>query len=332
MPRLSEFDLIARHFAPLAGPGGLGLLDDAALLSVPAGQELVITKDLIAAGVHFFPDDPPDSLAVKALGVNLSDLAAKGATPLGFLLGLALPPEIDDAWLGGFSAGLREMAGLHRCPLLGGDTIKAAGGLTLSITAFGHVPAGRMVRRTTARPGDILFVSGTVGDAALGLRLRLASGGGSERPSDLSGIGPSHAAFLLDRYLRPQPRLALAPALLACASAAMDVSDGLAGDAFKLAGNLGLDLRLADLPLSEAARAALAADPALIETIATGGDDYEVIAAVSPADAGSYEAAARAAAVPVMRIGVFGPPGGARRLLAADGSERRFARLSHVHV
>jgi thiamine-monophosphate kinase len=327
MPRLSEFDLIARHFAPLAAPGGHGLLDDAATLAVPSGHDLVLTKDMLAAGVHFFADDPPDSLAVKALGVNLSDLAAKGATPLGFLLGLALPPDIDDGWMAAFARGLGDMAAAHGCPLLGGDTIRAAGGLTLSVTASGHVPSGRMVRRIAARPGDLLLVSGTVGDAALGLRLR------TEPASAFSlGLPSAEAGFLRDRYLRPQPRTALAPVLLGLARAAMDVSDGLAGDAFKMAGRLGLDIRLADLPLSAAARAALAIDPALIETVATGGDDYEVLAAVAPADAGSYEAAARAAAVPVTRIGVFGPPGGAHRLLAADGSERRFARLSHVHA
>jgi thiamine-monophosphate kinase len=326
VPRPSEFDLIARHFAPLAGPGAFGLTDDAAALPQRAGRDLVLTTDMIVAGVHFFADDPPASIAVKALGVNLSDLAAKGAEPGGFLLGLALPPDIDDAWLADFARGLGDVARAHACPLTGGDTVSTAGPLTVSVTAFGHVPAGRMVRRTSARPGDALLVSGTIGDAALGLRLRLEPEGTLAKalPAALSG-------HLHDRYLRPRPRGLLAPALLAHARAAMDVSDGLAGDAFKMAGGLGLDVALGALPLSDAARAALAHDPSLIETVATGGDDYEVLAAVDPGEVTAFRRAADAAGVPVTEIGRFGEPGGARRLVGPDGREARFGRLSHVH-
>lgn len=324
--RPSEFDLIARYFAPIAGPGALGLKDDAALLTIPSGHELVLTKDLIAAGVHFFADDPPGSLAVKALGVNLSDLAAKGARPLGFLLGLALPAHIDDRWLMEFSASLGNFAARHKCPLLGGDTVTASGGLTLSVTAFGLVPAGRMVRRTTAQPGDLLFVSGSIGDAALGLRLRLEPEGRLAR-----GLAAEHVAFLLDRYLRPQPRLALGPALQAHARAAMDVSDGLAGDAFKLAGGLGLDIRLVDLPLSAAAQAALEVDPTLIEVVATGGDDYEIIAAIPPEEVTGFRHLADSAGIPVTLIGRFGDAGEPKRLVGAGGETVQFARLSHVH-
>ena len=167
--RPSEDDLIARYFAPLAGAAGLALKDDAALMTPPKGSDLVLTVDALVAGVHFFADDPPDAIARKALRVNLSDLAAKGARPLGFLLALALPADWTADWLGGFAKGLGADGELYDCPLLGGDTVKTPGPLTLSITAFGAVRSGRMPARTGARPGDLLYVSGTIGDAALGL-------------------------------------------------------------------------------------------------------------------------------------------------------------------
>ena len=167
--RPSEDDLIARYFAPIAGAGGLGLRDDAARIAPPAGCEIVLTVDGLVAGVHFFADDPPAAIARKALRVNLSDLAAKGATPLGFLLTLVLPRDWKPDWLELFAKGLGEDAAAFACPLLGGDTVSTPGPLTLSITTLGSVPAGRMVPRDGARAGDALYVSGTIGDAALGL-------------------------------------------------------------------------------------------------------------------------------------------------------------------
>src|SRR5215210_1871972 len=171
-PRPTEDELIDRYFAPLAGEGGLGLKDDAALLKPLAGHELVLTVDAVVAGVHFFPDDPPDAIAVKALGVNISDLAAKGAAPAGFLLALALPDDWSETWLAAFADGLGKAAQAFACPLLGGDTVRANGALSLSITAVGQVPAGRIVRRGAAQAGDRICVTGTIGDAALGLALR----------------------------------------------------------------------------------------------------------------------------------------------------------------
>src|SRR5271165_3625256 len=204
--RPSEDELIARLFAPLAGPMGLGLRDDAALLRPTAGEDLVLTTDALVAGVHFFADDPPDSIARKALRVNLSDLAAKGARPLGFLLTLALPPDWEEDWLVAFAAGLGADASAYDCPLAGGDTVGTPGPLTLSVTAYGAVPAGRMRMRSGVKAGDRLYVTGTIGDAAIGLRLR-------------QGRGPELAAaerdFLLRRYLTPEPRLSLARAMLA---------------------------------------------------------------------------------------------------------------------
>ena len=168
-----EDRLIARHFKPLARhPGALGLTDDAAVLTPPPGQALVLTADAIVGGVHFFPRDAADAIARKALRVNLSDLAAKGAQPAGFLLTLALPRGVGERWLKAFARGLGADARRYDCPLLGGDTVATPGPVTISITAFGTLPEGTMVRRAGARVGDHVIVTGTISDAALGLRLR----------------------------------------------------------------------------------------------------------------------------------------------------------------
>jgi thiamine-monophosphate kinase len=330
---LSEDSLIARYFAPLAGEGGLKLADDAALLVPPAGQDLVLTKDMLAAGVHFFADDPPASIARKALAVNLSDLAAKGAKPVGFLLGLALPKGLDEAWVAAFAAGLGDMAQAFGCPLFGGDTIKAAGGLTISITAFGSVAAGRMVRRTAAQAGDILAVTGTIGDAALGLRLRLEDGTGWT-----AALSAAARAHLADRYLHPQPRNAVADLIRAHARAAMDVSDGLLGDATKLCASavtegraLRPEIRLQAIPLSPPAAAALATDPALMQCIASGGDDYEVLMAVAPAQLADLVAGCAAQGVTVTPIGRVLDGAGPGIWLDATGQEVDFASLSFQH-
>ncbi|MFN3482368.1 MAG: thiamine-phosphate kinase [Rhabdaerophilum calidifontis] len=322
---LSEFDLIARFFAPIAAPGGLGLLDDAALLAPPPGCDLVLTKDAIVEGVHFFAEDPPGAVARKALAVNLSDLAAKGATPLGFLLALGRGPRQDEEWLAAFAGGLAEEARAGRCPLLGGDTVRT-GQAFFSITAFGAVPAGRMVRRQAGAPGDLLFVSGTIGDAALGLRLRLEPDAAWSR-----ALPPAARAHLLDRYLHPAPRLALAPVLLDHARAAMDISDGLVGDADKLVAGLGAAFDIAAVPLSEAARAAIAREPALRDTALTGGDDYEILAAVPLEQAAAFTAGAERAGVPVTGIGRLLPAGSGIVWRGDDGAARLFSNRSFRH-
>src|SRR5260370_24504215 len=273
-----EERLIARYFAPLAKhPGALGLTDDAAAITPPAGCDLVLKTDGIVGGVHFFPDDPPDMVAKKALRVNLSDLAAKGATPLGFLLTLALPEEVGDAWLAPFARGLGADAPAFGCPVLGGDTDRTGGPITISIAVIGAVPQGRMVRRAGAQAGDRVLVTGTIGDAALGLRLRRDTSAAQRW-----GLTPEQRNQLEARCLVPEPRTAIAEILRAHASAAMDVSDGLAGDFGKLcrASSVAAEIAVARVPLSDGARAALAEEPALIETILTGGDDYEVVACV----------------------------------------------------
>lgn len=294
-----EFALIARYFRQLAGPGALDLSDDAALLDVPAGRQLVLSADAMVAGVHFLPDDPPETVGRKLLRVNLSDLAAMGAAPLGYLMTTALPQGTPDSWLAGFAAGLAADQAEFGISVLGGDTVSTPGPITLSLTILGTVAAGAALRRQGARPGDSIWVSGSIGDGALGLRVlqgRLAA--------DAEG-------YLARRYRLPQPRLALGAALAGLARAAMDVSDGLAQDLGHLcrAGGCGAVLEAAAVPLSPAARAAVLADPSLLPVVLTGGDDYELLFAAPP-DQEAVLARGAAAGIAVTRIGRFveGPP------------------------
>ncbi len=320
----AEDRLIARFFAPIAtDPGALGLSDDAAFIKPPAGCDLVLKTDAIIGGVHFFADDAAGDVARKALRVNLSDLAAKGAQPLGFLLSLALPKEIGDDWLAGFAEGLRDDAGLYGCALFGGDTDRTPGPITVSVAMFGSVPEGTMVRRAGAKPGDRVFVSGSIGDAALGLALR---NGAKWTLSD------AQRRHLMARYLLPQPRNALAEAVRGHASASMDVSDGLAGDFAKLCRVSGVaaEIEADQVPRSDAAKAAIAADPAMLETALSGGDDYEIVCTVPAAKADSFRAAARAAQVAVSEIGAI-KAGSGVRFLAAGGQALAFKHASFSH-
>ncbi|MGU9978952.1 thiamine-phosphate kinase [Phreatobacter sp. HK31-P] len=317
MTRPSEDDLIARYFAPLATAAGAdGLTDDAAV--IPEGEgDLVVTKDMAIAGVHFFPDDPPDLIAAKALRVNLSDLAAKGAVPTGFLLGLGLPPDWTTDFLAAFAGGLARDIWAYGCPLYGGDTVKVPGPLTISITAFGR--AKRTVRRRGARAGDVICVTGTIGDGALGVIARAAERDPATAPAWLGALALEHRRHLVDRYLAPRPRTTLVEAVGRWASAAMDVSDGLAGDLAKMmaASGTGAVVRLADVPLSAAARATLAADTTLRQRIMTGGDDYEILLACAPDGLPELLAAAGHASVPLAIIGEVTVEGGTRFLDAA---------------
>jgi thiamine-monophosphate kinase len=325
--RASEEGLIARYFAPLAGPGADGLRDDAATLTPSPGHDLVLTTDAIVAGIHYFPDDPPASIARKAFGVNLSDIAAKGAVPRGFLLTLALPDDWTEDWLAGFSAGLGAAAAEAGCPLLGGDTVRSGGPALIGVMLMGEVPTGAIVRRQTARIGDRICVTGTIGDAALGLRLRLDP----EAPW-VTGLDPASRAVLADRYLHPRPRLAAASAVRRHATASMDVSDGLAGDLAKMLG-AGRSARIdvAAVPLSEAARRACAAEPGLIEAVLTGGDDYEILCTVAPESFEAFRTEAEAAGVPLTAIGTITAGEDPPRFEATNGAERMFASGAFSH-
>jgi thiamine-monophosphate kinase len=320
----AEDSLIARYFRPLAtDPGAFDLTDDAAILRSSA-DELVVTTDAIVEGVHFLADDPPDTIARKALRVNLSDLAAKGATPAGFVLTLALRAA-DDAWLTPFARGLGEDAARFQCPLLGGDTVSTPGPLMISITAFGRVPAGKMVRRNGAKAGNRVVVSGTIGDAALGLGL--LKGGAT------AALGDDERAMLIDRYRVPQPRLALAQAVRDHASAAMDVSDGVAGDLAKLcaASDVSAAIDAQSIPLSGPARALLSSGAASIESIVSGGDDYEILCAIPENRFEAFEAAASLAGVPVTSIGTIIAGIAVPRFLDGQGAEIALPRLSYSH-
>lgn len=295
--QLGEFDRIARFFAPLAkgAAGAFGLTDDAAVLPpMPADREWVVTVDALVSGVHFLPSDPPDLVARKALRVNLSDLAAMGASPQGYTLALALPKDIGDAtaWLEAFSRGLGEDQtefGLH---LLGGDSVSTPGPITLSITAFGLVERGRLLRRTGASPGDDLWVSGTIGDGALGLDV-------------LQGRLSGAFEDLADRYRLPRPRTSLGLRLAGLASAALDVSDGLLQDAGHIAEQSACRVVIdaPAVPLSELAAAAISEDPELFARALQGGDDYELLFTAPPAAADAVESAGRDVGVSVTRIG-----------------------------
>jgi thiamine-monophosphate kinase len=313
-----EDSLIARYFKPLAtDPGAFGLSDDAAVLQA-AGEDIVVNTDAIVEGVHFLPDDPPDTIAKKALRVNLSDLAAKGAVPAGFVLTLALRSH-DEAWLAAFARGLGEDIMTFGCALLGGDTVSTPGPLMVSVTAFGRVPEGRMVRRQGAGVGDRVVVTGTIGDAALGL-------------AALQGRIPMDHD-LTDRYRVPQPRNPLALAVRAHATAAMDVSDGLAGDLTKLCAVSGVSavIDLAALPLSASAMALLEGGVVELETLVAGGDDYEILCTVPDQRLAAFTEAAEQAGVPVTVIGTIAAGALPPRFVDAAGSDVVLRRLSYSH-
>ena len=326
-PASAEDSLIARYFQPLAtDPGAFGLGDDAAILK-SLGDDLVVTTDAIVEGVHFLPDDPADSIARKALRVNLSDLAAKGATPAGFVLTLALRGA-DDGWLAPFARGLGEDATAFGCPLLGGDTVSTPGPLMISITAFGRVPEGRMIHRLGARPGDRVVVSGTIGDATLGLSVLKGGAVAAGLADDAAG-----REMLVGRYRVPQPRSALAKAVREHASAAMDVSDGLAGDLAKLCAASGVSavIDATGVPLSAPAAGLLARGTVGIGALLSGGDDYEVLCTVPENRYDAFAQAARQAGVAVTPIGTVIAGTSAPSFLDGQGREIPLSRLSYSH-
>ncbi|HEX4294377.1 MAG TPA: thiamine-phosphate kinase [Rhizomicrobium sp.] len=311
----SEFELIAELFAPLAtSSGAFGLKDDVALVAARAGHDLVVTTDMIVAGVDFFANDPPASIAKKALRVNLSDLAAKGAEPFGYLLSLMLPKEIGRPFLKDFAAGLESDQTEFAISLLGGDMSATPGPPAISITAFGHVPVGRIVRRNGAREGDLVFVTGTIGDSGGGLALL---------KNQAVSTSVETRTQLIGRYHVPEPRVMFAPALRA-ASAAIDVSDGLLADLGHIADASGvrIELQAGRIPLSPFLLDLWGDGVDAIARAATAGDDYEIaFTARSPI------ADARTA---VTRIGKV-TKGSGIVLLDAEGGEITVPRKGFVH-
>lgn len=301
-PLPGEFDLIARYFAPLARntPGALGLQDDAVTFAPPAGCDLVITTDALTADLHFLRSDPPELIARKMLRVNLSDLAGKGATPLGYLMTTAFDRSVDEAWIKAFAEGLAQDQETFGLTLLGGDTTSTTGPLALTATLIGSVPTGRALRRTGAKPGDRILVTGTVGDGYFGL--------GALR-GEFAQLGAEHRRFLADRYQLPQPRVALGQAMTEhrLGQAGMDISDGLAADLGHMcaASGCGATVVLPQVPISPALAELLADDPDLLLATVTGGDDYELIFAVAPEQVPEVLAAAGATGTQVTEIGVF---------------------------
>jgi len=309
----TEFTRIAKYFAPLAGEAGRGLLDDAAVLAPPPGRDLVLTTDQMLEGIHFLPTDPPDLIARKLLRRNLSDLAAMAATPLSYLLTTALPPHIGEEWLAAFAAGLAHDQAEYNIHLIGGDSSSSQQHISLSATFIGHTAPGAAISRNGAQPGDGIWVTGTIGDAALGLQARLG------KLSDPTG-------YLTQRSLLPSPRVGLA--LAGIAHAAIDISDGLVQDLGHMCqgASLAATIQAALIPTSP--EAATQGEEHL-ESRLTGGDDYELLLAVPPAQ----EPALRAASAPlqITKIGFFSPGPPAPKILDSTGNPLIFKKTGWQH-
>jgi thiamine-monophosphate kinase len=319
-----EFELIERFFAPLsaAEPGAFGLTDDAAVIGVEPGHTLVVTTDTLISGVHFRAEDEPSNIAAKALRVNLSDLAAMGARPLAYTLSTAFPAGqgVREDWLRSFADALGDDQARFGVTLIGGDTVATPGPLTLTVTAMGTAREGTVLRRSAARPGDIVYVSGTIGDGALGL---LAVRG------ELAELDSDMGQALAGRYHRPTPRIELGCRLVGLAHAALDVSDGLVADMGHICkeSRVGATIEAARVPLSLAGGAAVAADPSLLVVALTGGDDYELLFTAPPATADALARLSGDLKVPVTAIGRVDAGAGVRIIdetghdlsLGADG-------------
>ena len=306
-PKVGGEEAIIQGFlAPLAVgyPGAFGLRDDCAAITPTPGHDLIVKTDPVAEGVHFSSGDAPEDIGWKALAVNVSDLAAKGATPRAYLMALSFPEAPTSDWMQRFARGLGDAQAAFGMHLIGGDTDRRPGPITISITVFGEVPTGAMVQRGTAKAGDLLYVSGTLGSAAVGLAVK-------QDPNLAAtwGLDAANVDDLRARLHRPQPRLQLASALRAHASAAMDLSDGLAKDLDRMcrASGVGAIVRLAAVPMSAGVARVVAADPTRWAAVVASGDDYEVLAAVAPTEAAAFEHAARLAApdIPMSCVGAM---------------------------
>ncbi len=314
---LGEFDLIAKYFTRSVKRAALGVGDDCALFATSPGTQLAVSSDMLVEGRHFLPTVAPQRLGHKALAVNLSDLAACGAKPVAFTLALALP-RVDEVFLAGFAQGLLALADQHECELIGGDTTQ--GPLNLCITVFGEVPTGQALLRSGAQPGDLLYASGTLGDARAALEVFRGT---------LALPGPAFDSVRLAMET-PQPRVALGLALRGIATSAIDVSDGLLGDLAHILrrSNVGATVDVDALPRS----AVLATLPAAQQQEFTlaGGDDYELVFSAPSACAGQVQLAAQRANVSVTRIGRIDSEAGLRLVDSAGRAvDKRFASFDH---
>jgi thiamine-monophosphate kinase len=318
-----EFELIRRYFAPLAGPGSLSLADDAAVFEPRPGWSVVATADTVIADVDFLPEDPPGLVARKALRVNLSDLAAMGAEPLGYLLAVSWPRDTEESWVAEFARGLGADQAEFGIALLGGDTSATPGPLSVTITALGQVEQGRALLRSGAAPGDHVYVSGTLGDGALGLKVARGAGAGLSEPA---------RDFLIDRYRLPRPRLRLGRRLVGIATAGQDISDGLAADLGHVcaASKVGARIEAARLPLSEPARGLISGGAASLSDVVAGGDDYELLFTVPPGREGELASISAELGLPLTRIGEIGPEAGVR-VLDEGGSPLPLAGAGYRH-
>lgn len=326
MTALSEFELIEKLLKPLAAqaPGAFALADDAAMLpDLALGESFVVTKDALSIGTHMLADDPPADMARKALRVNLSDLAAMGARPVGFFMALCLGDKTDQAFLETFVEGLADDVAQFDIPLMGGDIIRHEGAFTVSITAFGAVQKDNVLRRNGARAGDSLWVSGTIGDGALGLK---AARG------ELPALDPAHREALIQRYRVPEPRLNLGADLAGTARACIDISDGLIADVGHICelSGIGCSIEVEAVPLSEAGRYALNLESDILSTILTGGDDYELAFSVDPKNEKHLSTFATETEVPVKRIGRFEKSVGVR-VMDGTGSSLNLKEAGYVH-
>jgi thiamine-monophosphate kinase len=322
--RPGEFALIAELFAPLAKlPGAFGLKDDAAIATPPAGHDLVVTTDAIVEGVHFFATDPPELIVKKALRVNLSDLAAKGCTPAGYLMALSLPMAVDMAWLRAFAGGLEEDQKAFAISLLGGDTTSTPGPLTIAITALGHVPAGRMIRRNGARVGDRVFVSGTIGDAGAGL---------AYLKNETASLSEEDRRVLTRRFQLPEPRLSLGRHLLGIATSAIDVSDGLVADLGHIAdvSGVGILIHAGRVPISPALKNSWQETTNDVSRAVCAGDDYEIAFTAAPENRDAVASAAAKAGVSVAEIGRV-ESGQGVSLLDESGAEIPIEHRGYTH-
>jgi len=324
---MDEFDFITTYLAPLAGPGGLGLKDDAALMKPSPGKDLVLTKDTMVEAVHFPRGHYGGDTAEKLLRVNLSDLAAKGATPLGYMLSIAWPKGIDQSYFQGFAAGLRDVQQAYDFNLLGGDTTSIDGPMVVTATLIGEVPSGGMIKRRGAEEGDDVWVTGTIGDAYLGLQSVLGH-----------TLEPQPSAEDLwhfeEAYYRPEPRLLFRKSLRALASACADISDGLVADAGHVAeaSGVGFVIDADKIPLSSQAGAWLAGQDnqdTAFKTLITAGDDYELVFTAPPQHAAQIRKDAKAMGLRVSRIGQA--TSGRGVTVYADNQAMHFDKTGHTH-